>query len=218
MFRRVVIEDGNALYQARLDRYIAGGDVPISELQAVWRNTTQPGRADMTWHRQLLEAIRRVNQGLAPAQGVRVLAGDPPIDWSRMRTAADVAPFMESRDTHFASVVIDSVLAKHETALLVIGSGHVMRHGPTYAGIDTQRAPTVTNLVEARLPHAVYVITPHEDFGARTAELEARLATWPRPGLCDLRGSWVGAIDASLVYTGKTIRVGMQRRSPGVSR
>ena len=107
MFRRVVIEDGNALYQARLDRYIAGGDVPISELQAVWRNTTQPGRADMTWHRQLLEAIRRVNQGLAPAQGVRVLAGDPPIDWSRMRTAADVAPFMESRDTHFASVVID---------------------------------------------------------------------------------------------------------------
>ncbi len=36
----IVVECGNSLYQSVLDRYIAGGDVKVSEVQQVWRNTT----------------------------------------------------------------------------------------------------------------------------------------------------------------------------------
>jgi hypothetical protein len=38
----IAVECGNSLYQPILDRYIAGEDVPFTEVQKVWRNTTQP--------------------------------------------------------------------------------------------------------------------------------------------------------------------------------
>jgi hypothetical protein len=38
----LAVECGNSLYQPILDRYIAGDDVPLSEVRQVWRNTTQP--------------------------------------------------------------------------------------------------------------------------------------------------------------------------------
>lgn len=37
----IVVEFGNALYQDVIDRYVAGKEVPLSELRQVWRNTTQ---------------------------------------------------------------------------------------------------------------------------------------------------------------------------------
>jgi hypothetical protein len=36
----IEVECGNSLYQPVLDRYIAGEDVPFSEVRKVWRNTT----------------------------------------------------------------------------------------------------------------------------------------------------------------------------------
>ena len=38
----IAVECGNSLYQPVLDRYIAGEDVPFTEVRKVWRNTTQP--------------------------------------------------------------------------------------------------------------------------------------------------------------------------------
>ena len=38
----IEVECGNSLYQPTLDRYIAGEDVPFTEVRKVWRNTTQP--------------------------------------------------------------------------------------------------------------------------------------------------------------------------------
>src|SRR5208282_5740167 len=37
----IAVECGNSLYQPILDRYIAGDEVPLSEVRQVWRNTTQ---------------------------------------------------------------------------------------------------------------------------------------------------------------------------------
>ena len=37
----IEVECGNSLYQPVLDRYIAGEDVPFTEVRKVWRNTTQ---------------------------------------------------------------------------------------------------------------------------------------------------------------------------------
>lgn len=213
----IVIEDGNALYQDRLDRYIDGEDVPLDQLRAVWQNTTQPGRGDAPQHRALLEAVRQLNRTQPAARRIRVLAGDPPIDWDRVRTPEDIRPFVTVRDSFFASVVADQVLARGRKALLVIGAGHVLRHGMSFAGVAADPAPTITNLIESGHPHAVYVIDPHEGFGSRTGELEARASRWPRPALCDLGGSWVGDVDASLVFTGKVMRVGMDPRHPAAA-
>src|SRR5512140_2177846 len=72
----IVVECGNPLYQAVLDRYIAGELVPIEQLQLVWRNTTQPGRCDPRQHRELIDAVREVNRGLPPSHRIRIVAGD----------------------------------------------------------------------------------------------------------------------------------------------
>src|SRR3954452_10133213 len=38
----IAVECGNSRYQPILDSYLAGGDVPLSQVQRVWRDTTQP--------------------------------------------------------------------------------------------------------------------------------------------------------------------------------
>jgi hypothetical protein len=191
-----------------LDRYIDGSDVPLEQLQLVWRNTTQPGACDPRQHKELLDAVREVNRRLPAGHRIRVLAGDPPIDWDKVRRPEDAAPFGEQRDTNFASVVEDQVLAKHHRALLVIGAGHVLRHSITWPSGPPNIAPTVTMVIEGKYPHSMYIITPHDGFGDRNAELEPRLASWPIPSLVNLRGTWLGSLEAGVIFRGKIRRVG----------
>jgi len=204
----IVVECGNPLYQGVLDRFIGGEEVAREQLQLVWRNTTQPGSCDPRQHKELLDAVREVNRRQPAGRRLRVLAGDPPIDWDKVQRAEDVAPFMMQRDTHFASVVIDQVLAKHHKALLVIGAAHVLRHPISWASAAPLPAPTITMLIEKQYPHSTYIIVPHDDFGDRNGELEPRLAAWPTPSLATLRRSWLGMLDAGVIFSGKIRRVG----------
>jgi hypothetical protein len=63
----IVVECGNSLYQSVLDRYIAGGEVSLSEARQVWRNTTQPMCSTSGFYEILFPLVRKVNQRL-PAQ------------------------------------------------------------------------------------------------------------------------------------------------------
>jgi hypothetical protein len=204
----IVVECGNVLYQATLDRYIDGGEVPLEQLQLVWRNTTQPGSCDSRQHKELLDAVREANHRLPAGHHIRVLAGDPPIDWDKIHRPEDIVPFMGQRDRNFASVVEDQVLARHRKALLVIGAAHVLRQPISWASSSSPGTPTVTMLIESKYPHSAYVITPHDDFGDRNAELEPRLANWPKPSVMTLRDSWVGLLDAGVSFRSKIRRVG----------
>jgi len=80
----VPVECGNSLYQPILDRYIAGDDVPLSEVRQVWRNTTQPMCGMSAFYEVLFPLVRRINQKVPPEKKLRMLAGDPPIDWSKV--------------------------------------------------------------------------------------------------------------------------------------
>ena len=204
----VVVECGNALYQGVLDRYIEGGDVPLEKLRLVWRNTTQMAACEPRQHKELLDAVREVNRRLPAGKKIRVLAGDPPVDWDKIRTAEDFAPFMMQRDPHFAGVVEKEVLAKHHKALLVIGTGHVLKRPISWAALTAPPDPTITMMLEKQHPHSVFVIVPHDDFGKRNGELEPKLSDWPRPTLAELGGNWVGGLDAGVIYEGKIRRVG----------
>ena len=72
----VVVECGNSLYQPILDRYIASGEVTISEARQVWRNTTQPMCSVSGFYEILFPLVRRINQRLPPQKRLRMLAGD----------------------------------------------------------------------------------------------------------------------------------------------
>lgn len=92
----IVVEFGNALYQPIVDRFVAGAAVDDHVLRQVWRDTTQsPGAAgDQPIREQFFRTVRAVNWTLPARRRIRVLLGDPPIDWSRITTHAQVDVFL----------------------------------------------------------------------------------------------------------------------------
>jgi len=81
----IVFESGNSLYQPILDRYIAGENVPFTEVQKVWRKMGQPAAGGSAFPEQFYPLMRALNQNLPPERRLRVLAGDPPIDWDQIK-------------------------------------------------------------------------------------------------------------------------------------
>ncbi|HEX3465712.1 MAG TPA: hypothetical protein VHS78_16805 [Candidatus Elarobacter sp.] len=206
--RNVVIECGNSLYQPVLDRYIAGDDVPLAQLQLVWRNTTQVfGPCNDPHHKDLLDAVRAVNRTLPADHRIRVLAGDPPIDWDKVHSRAE---FLASshRDDNITSVIETQVLAKRENALLFFGGLHVFHRHSEMAPF-----PTVTERLERAHPHSTYVFMTNN---AASAELDRRFASWANPSAAALHGTWLGAMDANDFAADTRIRGKLVKPWPGL--
>ena len=65
--RFIVVEFGSTAQQPTLDRYIRGEDVPLAELQQVWKTTTQTnGIWDSPVYADFYAAVRDVNKRLPP--------------------------------------------------------------------------------------------------------------------------------------------------------
>ena len=181
----IEVECGNSLYQSVLDRYIAGEDVPFTEVRKVWRNTTQPwGCSTSGFFEQLFPLVRAVNQKLPPAKRLRVLAGDPPIDWDQVKTFQDVLKFAHRNDS-IASVMEKEVLSKHRKALMLFGTMHLM-HGTRSA----------VSMYEKDYPNLTFVISDLALFDMNSSDRShSPLATWPIPSIVRLKGTWLGALD-----------------------
>jgi hypothetical protein len=177
----IVVEFGNALYQPTMDRFVAGPAVEDRDLRLVWRNTTQSPVAtwDAPMYEQFFRTVRAVNWPLAEGKKIRVLLGDPPIDWARVTTRDDVLAFSD-RDGHMASVLKREVVDKGRRALVCYGSTHVM-HAPP----GEQGGGGVAQ-VEQQTGHRAYVIL---------AGGHPRLASHPRRTVIPAKGTWVESAD-----------------------
>ncbi|GAB3150009.1 hypothetical protein GCM10027258_47380 [Amycolatopsis stemonae] len=196
----IAVECGNSLDQPLLDAYTAGGDVP--DVSKVWRDTTQPSCGFSLYYEQLFALVRQVNTTLPAARRIRVLACDPPIDWSRIHHPADVEPF-DDRDASIASVVKTQSLQKHRKVLMLFGLGHLKHDGGSAAVARLER----------EYPGAAYVIADHYGFTSDNARLERRLGSWP--ALVPLQDSWLGALDTTYFPTGREYPPGT-KGFPGV--
>jgi hypothetical protein len=184
----IVVECGNSLYQPILDRYIAGEDVPFTEVREVWRNTTQQMCGMSGFFEQFFPLVRAINQKLPPGKRLRVLAGDPPIDWNQVKSAQDIAKFSD-RDVNIASVMEKEVLLKHRKALMLFGEFHLLHGG----GVSTGNAVTI---YEKDYPNRTFVISELGDFDTNLSVLSSSpFATWPVPSLARAKGTWLGALD-----------------------
>jgi hypothetical protein len=198
----IVVEFGNARLQPILDAYVAGDTVGLADLASVWRQSTQRSGV---WEHPVYQAffglIRTVNADLPPDRRIRVLAGDPPIDFTlvtRFSGCSDLDPgcldyWLQARDAHFADVVAREVLAKGRTALVIAGVGHVMRRP------GMEHPVSIPELVEADRGATTIVVIPHLGFGAADPGSEARIEAWPVPGIGRLAGTWLGGLDACLL-------------------
>jgi len=188
----IVMEIGNSLYQKSVDRYIAGEDVPIEQVQKAWRNTVGsigPPSPVTAW---LYQAVRETNLKRRGKHQMRVLCGDPYIDWDQVKTREDIAPYLGNRDQWFTQVVKDEVLAKHHRALLIMGWGHFLRGlGPNYIEPQLRQAGAKTYLIV----FGANVVGGYDD-------LDHRFDSWPVPAIVSLTGNWVGELQAMPVVSG----------------
>jgi hypothetical protein len=184
----IAVECGNALYQPTLDRYIAGDDVPLPEVRKVWRNTTQTMCGLSGFYEELFPLVRRINQTLPPEKKLRVLACDPPIDWSKIESPADYGRGQYlRRDTSIASVMEKEVLSKHRKALMLFGTAHLYHVGNTAVGLYEKDYPGVTLVIAEHMGFGNW--SPLEKYNSG---FESRMASWPVPSLVsEIQGTWL---------------------------
>jgi len=186
----IVVEFGNSRLQGLADKFAAGENLSESELQSLWRETSVP----LTWnspvYRQFYETVREINQKHLCAHPVRIVLADPPLDWSKIKTAKDYAPRAD-RDASYADVVERDVLAKHHRAFLLAGQFHVIKRTPQ-GDEDGLRA---AQLIERKHPGALFCIVAAPP-GVATA-----LHLTPAPSFKIVRGSDLQTADFSLIAT-----------------
>jgi hypothetical protein len=201
----VAVECGNSLYQPTLDRYIAGADVPLSEVRQVWRNTTQPMCGVSAFYEELFPLVRKINQTLPPEKKLRVLACDPPIDWNNIKTPRDFGRGQYlMRDPSIASVMEKEVLSKHRKALMLFGTAHLFHAESTAVGLYEKNYPGVTLVIADHVGFANW--TPLEKYNN---EFEVRMASWPVPSLVkDLKGTWLADL-LDNTYSSGNVTFGM---------
>ena len=198
----IVVEFGNARHQALVDRFVAGEPVAACDLRRVWREFIGWG-FDNPMYEQFFRTVRAVNRTLPPGQRLRVVLGDPPLDWTqtKLTNQHEIDAVMQQRDEHFAAVVEAQVLAPGCRGLLIAGQGHFIREWPM------SNAPQMRNavqLLEHRHPGCAHLVFTHAGFGPETGALEPYLTDWPIPSLVSLHATWLGELDVALHFANTT--------------
>lgn len=203
----IVVEFGNAFHQQVADAYVAGEDVPMSAVRRIWHDfagAVGPAGYRAPIYPEFFATVRGANAALPPDQRVRVLLGDPPVDWTAIRTPEDAKMIRAGRDEHFARVVEEQVLAQGKRSLLLTGLFHLTRVFPFEPPGWDREPETVTRILDREHPGATFVINPHVGFGfgEHLPDVETRLASWPAPGFAPIRGTWLGQLSAAIAFGG----------------
>lgn len=213
----IVVEFGNAFHQQVADAYVAGADVPMRDVRRIWHDfagAAGPWGARLPIYEQFFASVRALNQTLPSEQRIRVLLGDPPVDWSAIRTREDARAVREGRDEHFASVVERMVIERGQRALLLAGTYHLFRVtaldvAVRQPGWNPPAHRNITQLLEQHHPGTTYVVMPHpgEPDAETLVQVEARLASWPSPGLAAIGETWLGRLSAANMFSGGNTRL-----------
>jgi hypothetical protein len=131
-----------------------------------------------------------VNASLPRDRQLRVLLGDPPIDWSAVRTAEDVGRWLALRG-HAVDVIKQEVLSKKRRALVLYGDGHLRRYSK-WRGSDGPAQPTLLNRIEAE---GTKVFSIWANTTVDLAALQKDVSTWAIPSLTIVQGTRLGTLD-----------------------
>src|ERR1039457_376206 len=183
----IVVECGNVRYQPILDQYIAGENVPFTEVRHVWRDTTVQSMCGASgFYEQLYPLVRSLNQRLPAASRLRIVAADPPIDWSKIGSYEDLTPFFD-RDGSIASVMEREVLSKHRKALMLFGVFHLLHGGGPGQGDAITR-------YERDYPGRTFVISDLGYYGTGDEPLAANASGGVWPSLLRTKNSRLGSL------------------------
>lgn len=173
----VVVEFGDAAQQKTIDRYITGDEVPYLELRKVWTDTVGwiPTVTSLGYI-NFFAAVRAVNLTLPVQERISIWLGEPPIDWSKIKTRDDFSTIFRERDRYPAEVIRTQILAKNKKALVIYGNYHF--HGDQSLGM----------LVGQDQPSALFLVTLYTGFmdSSCSRVFEQVVHDWPSPSLAVL--------------------------------
>jgi hypothetical protein len=215
----IVVECGNARYQDLMDRFVRGDDVPEASLRQVWRNTTTPTTLwDLPIREEFFRAVRTVNASLPKERQLRVLLGDPPIDWDSVHAKDDYEKWLALRDTYPAELIKREVLAKKRRALVIYGDMHFQRRN-LMSNYDMQDplAYGIVNLLEGTDGIKVFTIWANTDANADLDTLQSNVALWPVPSLAIVQGTTLGEADFTFYYPFAVPRLAVRDGKPDFS-
>ena len=187
----VVVEFGSARYQTVMDAFVAGAEVPSERLRKAWQDTTNPSPIwDTPIYEAFFRALRDVNASLPSHRKLRVLLGEPPIEWENVRTQDDLTRWMGRRGRHAADLIQREVLLRKRRALVIYGDAHFRRYSK-WIGIDGPPSPTLLNLIERQGTRAFSIWT---NTTVQLERLQPDIADWPIPSLTRVRGTRLGTL------------------------
>ena len=208
----IVVEFGNAHYQAIIDRFVQGEAVAYEELRKVWQDTTQRGTVwDRPIYEEFYRAVRDLNATLPVERRLRVLLGDTPMDWYAPQRSSP-----PRTDDFPSSLIQREVLAKKRRALVIYGGMHLIRKSAPYLPPkDPALAPLAAMLLKNfqngsivaqldRVGARVSVVATSTDFDIAT--IQANVVEWRRPSLAIIRGTPLG-LASSLTYFPRSLPV-----------
>jgi hypothetical protein len=204
----IVVESGSARYQDVMDKFVQGEAIAERELRRVWQETTQPTAiADLSIYQDFFRAVRQLNARLPREHRLRVLLGDPPIDWDAVHTPEDFRRWLEQRDSFPAELIRREVIANNRRALVVYGQMHFQRRQVmSNYDMSSPLAQTMVSLLERDAPGSVFTIWPSTEL----EKLQTDVTHWPHPSLAIVRGTLLGAADFAAYRPAGEMRVTVQ--------
>ncbi len=213
----IVVEFGNPLYQGLIDRYVAGESVPLDSVRLAWRNTTQLLAWDSPLYERFYETVRALNATRPRDRRIRLVAGDPPIDWSRTSRAGDIPRTYGFRDIETIGIIEREVLAKGRRALVIIGEEHVLR--TTDPTPNAPRKPlerqSLGEALHERHPGVAFLVGTVVGNASRLSRIAGG---WPNGSMARITGTTIGLAPASIRARDTTSSVAIAAAGPGERR
>src|SRR4030095_3413645 len=132
----IVVEWAGSGHQDLIDRYILALDpIPADKLAPIWFDTDAPTMwTTLTQVRRFVETLRDVNRTLPAAKRIRLVGGNEGVDWAKIRTADDLAPYPYK--TNLLPHLLVEHLAKQpgNRTLVVYGDAHIHYQGNNFMG------------------------------------------------------------------------------------
>lgn len=182
----VVVEFGGSAAQDIIDRYVNGGEVPLTELRHVWTDVVGwlPGPFRLGYI-NFFANVRAANLKLPPEHWIKIWLGDPKVDWSKINSLRDIAPYLSLRDDNIFRIISDEILKKQKKTLLIVGSGHL---------VASDFSPGLSGEIAKAYPNSVAVVSPFTGYVEPecNAKLVARAKDRPVPVVVGpIKGTWL---------------------------
>jgi hypothetical protein len=130
----VVTEWASSGQQRLIDRYVLGlEEISMDDLAPIWFDTDAPTMwTTLPQVRETLKALHDMNKTLPAAKRIRLVGGNDPTDWSKIKVTEDLAPYPFK--TNFMPHLIIEHLAKTpgNRTLVVYGDAHIHYKGNNF--------------------------------------------------------------------------------------